>query len=161
MKYIFFLTLLASFQSKAIDVCLEPGGQCEDKLVAFLSTANTSLDIAVYQLNLESVVDVIMKKSKKIKIRLLTDADQSEDKKSAIFALIDAKIPVRFGRQKLHMHHKFAIVDGVKMEVGSFNYTKNAATKNQENQLYIDDASTVQTFKDRFEQIWKDSDLPK
>jgi cardiolipin hydrolase len=52
------------------------------------------------------------------------------------------------------MHHKFTLVDGKRLETGSFNYTNHAARANQENQIYLGDRNLVAQFHARFEDSW-------
>jgi len=61
---------------------------------------------------------------------------------------------VRYGKQKGIMHNKFVIVDGKALETGSYNFTNGAAVKNNENRVYLADATLVAKYVTRFEQIW-------
>ena len=53
------------------------------------------------------------------------------------------------------MHHKFAIIDGRCLVNGSFNWTRQAVTGNNENVLITSDGNLVQAFQVEFNRLWK------
>jgi cardiolipin hydrolase len=53
-----------------------------------------------------------------------------------------------------HMHHKFAIFDGVHLINGSYNWTRGAANINYENLIDTSDPWTLQRFASEFERLW-------
>lgn len=139
------------------ETCFSPEEECAEKLVQFLSSAKKSLDVAIYSINLEGVVDTLISMSRKIPVRVVCDKVQAHGAKSKVLYLLENGVSIRYGKQKGIMHHKFAIVDNELLETGSFNYTNRASTSNQENQIYLSKGSTVQRFVDRFEAIWDSS----
>jgi phosphatidylserine/phosphatidylglycerophosphate/cardiolipin synthase-like enzyme len=56
------------------------------------------------------------------------------------------------------MHHKFAIVDGVTLQTGSFNYTDSATRRNRENQLYLADPAIVREYRKEFDRLWDEGE---
>lgn len=141
------------------EVCFAPDEPCDQKLVEFIKTAKVSLDMAIYDVNLDELVHQILIQSKRIKVRLVVDKMQSHGKHSAVSTLIKGGVQVRIGRQRGIMHNKFTIVDGKMVETGSFNYTHHAYQANQENQIYLANYKVVKRYKDRFEKIWTSSKL--
>lgn len=139
------------------EVCFSPDGPCEAKLVKFIQSAKKSIDLAVFDLNLDSVVHELISARSRLRVRVLVDRRASKNGHSGVGALRQAGVPVRFGRQKGLMHHKFLIVDEKRLQLGSFNYTNGAANKNQENQLYLEHAEIVGRYLARFERMWSDS----
>jgi phosphatidylserine/phosphatidylglycerophosphate/cardiolipin synthase-like enzyme len=160
MIKILVFTLVFAAQVAPADVCFAPEEACAEKLTLFLGSAQKSLDIAIYDINLEPVVHEILVQSKKIKVRVLVDKVQSKGKHSAVSTLIKAGVDVRLGHQRGIMHNKFAIVDQARLETGSFNYTHHASLANQENQIYLADAETVHRFHERFEMMWSKGRIP-
>lgn len=139
------------------EVCFSPGGSCDVKLWKFMQSAKTSLDIAVYDLTHTRIVHEIAVASKRIPTRVVVDRRQSKGDHSLVSVLIKAGVPVRFGVQRGIMHNKFTLVDGKRLETGSFNYTEGATFKNQENQIYLAEPSVVETYRQQFEAMWKAS----
>lgn len=140
-----------------LETCFSPDEPCSDKLVKFINSAEKTLDIAIYSINLENVVDALIKKAEKTKVRIVCDKVQAHGAKSKVKHLVEAGVNIRYGKQKGIMHDKFVIVDGRMIETGSFNYTNHASVANQENQVYLAEKSVVRRFIDRFELIWDSS----
>ena len=143
------------------EVCFAPSEPCDLKLIKFVESANESLDIAIFDINLDSLVHAILIKSKKIKVRILVDRRQAKGAWSAVPLLLKANVDVKLGHQKGIMHNKFMVVDGKMLELGSFNYTNAAAFKNNENQVYLNNKAIVARYKARFEIMWSEGTLPR
>lgn len=139
------------------EVCFAPDEPCAVKLAKFIASAKTSLDIAIYDINEDQIVHAILVQAKKIPVRLVVDRRQAKGRHSAVGLLQKAGVSLRFGHQRGIFHNKFAIVDGKRIETGSFNYTFHASTANQENQVYLGTATIVERYKIRFHRMWRDA----
>jgi phosphatidylserine/phosphatidylglycerophosphate/cardiolipin synthase-like enzyme len=137
------------------EVCFSPEERCDLKLVRFVESAKNSIDLAVFDINLDQLVHSLLVASKRgVRVRVLVDARQAKGAYSLASTLKKGGIKVRRGRQRGLMHHKFTIVDGKRIETGSFNYTNHATKAKQENQVYLDDSGIVSRFVVRFELSW-------
>jgi phosphatidylserine/phosphatidylglycerophosphate/cardiolipin synthase-like enzyme len=58
------------------------------------------------------------------------------------------------------MHHKIFIVDGKTVVLGSFNFSENAETQNDENLLIVDDPSLAQQFTAEFGRVYDQAKNP-
>ena len=143
---------------KDSEVCFSPDEPCDIKLTKFIDSARTSLDIAIYDINLDELVHHLLVKAKSIPVRILVDRRQAKGGHSAVGLLIRAGANVRFGHQRGIMHNKFVVVDANAVELGSFNYTHHAATANNENQVYLTSPTIVERYKKRFDRIWSQGD---
>jgi len=137
------------------ETCFSPHEPCDVKLWKFIQSAKTTLDIAVYSITHPKIVHEILVTSKKIPTRIIVDRSQSKGTHSLVSLLIKAGADVRYGTQRGIMHHKFTLVDGARLQTGSFNYTDGATFKNQENQIYLSEVGVVTRFKHQFEEMWK------
>ena len=146
---------IQSREAQNLEVCFSPDGGCDDKLVKFIQSAKKSIDISIFDFNLDQVAHEVLVASKRIPVRVLADRRQAHGHSSLIPTLIKGGVQVKYGKQRGIMHNKFTIIDGMKLETGSFNYTNPAATKNNENQIYIFDSPTVEKYARRFEEIWE------
>jgi len=140
------------------EVCFSPDERCDLKLVRFVETAKSTLDIAVFDLNLDQLVHSILLNAKRgVRVRVLVDRRQSKGAYSLVSTLVKGGVDVRLGAQRGLMHHKFTVLDRKRLETGSFNYTAHASRANQENQIYLDDPAIVSRFMARFEKSWANS----
>jgi phosphatidylserine/phosphatidylglycerophosphate/cardiolipin synthase-like enzyme len=140
------------------EVCFSPEERCDLKLVRFLETARSSIDLAVFDINLDQLVHAILVASKRgIRVRVLVDSRQAKGAYSLVSTLKKGGVDVKRGAQRGLMHHKFMVLDGKRIETGSFNFTNHASRANQENQVYLDDPAIVSRFVGRFEKSWSEA----
>jgi phosphatidylserine/phosphatidylglycerophosphate/cardiolipin synthase-like enzyme len=140
------------------ETCFSPDEPCAIKLKKFIASAQKSVDIAIYDINEESIVHELLVQAKKIPVRILVDRRQAKGRSSKVPLLIKAGARVRYGKQRGIMHNKFAVVDGKMVELGSFNYTNHASHANNENQIYLASPKVVDRFERRFEKMWNKGD---
>lgn len=155
LSVLFFLNVVGSF------VCFSPSEDCSREIMEFLDSAKESVDVAIFDFNLEGMKNHLVEKARKMRVRMVVDKRQSKGPHSLVGALFIEKeknpslrLEIRYGRQKGIMHDKFMIVDGKRMETGSFNYTAHATYANHENQIYLDDREIVLAYSREFEKIW-------
>lgn len=146
------------------EVCFSPEEPCDVKLLKFVESARASIDIAIYDINRDSLVHALLMKARELPVRVLVDQRQAKGGHSLVMTLVKGGVSVRFGRQRGIMHNKFTIVDQRMIETGSFNYTNHASEANNENQIYLAGAGVVARYRSRFEDIWargKPADLSR
>jgi mitochondrial cardiolipin hydrolase len=137
--------------------CFSPDQDCANVLLDFMEQAEESVDIAIYSITHERIVSKIIElKERGLKVRVLVDQRQNNSSTSRLAVLVASKVPVKRGNQMGSMHHKFAIVDKAYLQTGSFNFSKSAESRNQENQVYLDCPVIVPAFVERYEQMWKE-----
>ncbi len=138
------------------EICFSPDEPCDVKLWKFIQSAQKSVDLAVFDITHPKIVHEILVLSKKLSVRVIVDRRQSKGPHSLVSLLLKGGANVRFGKQRGIMHNKFTIVDGKRIETGSYNYTNNASKNNQENQIYLADPETVNRYRERFEKMWRE-----
>lgn len=133
--------------------------QPERLLIGVIDGAKTSLDIAIYSLTKPDIVDAIKRAKKRgVAVRLITDRIQSSGKTQAeaLKLLGSAGIPMKQNKHAGLMHLKVTIADGKVATTGSFNYSKNASTDNDEVLIVLRNRDVAQSFASEFEAMWKD-----
>ena len=135
-------------------VCFSPDEACDEKLTKLIGLATRSIDLAIYDINLDPLVHQLLLLQKSAKVRLIVDQRQSKGQHSLVSTLVKAGAQIRFGHQRGIMHNKFVIVDEKIVETGSFNYTHHASNANQENQVYLMAPKIVMRYHERFERMW-------
>ena len=68
--------------------------------------------------------------------------------------LLENGIDVRLDGNRHGMHHKVIIIDKRIVVTGSFNFSNNARTRNDENTLVIHNAEIAELFRDEFARVW-------
>ena len=138
-----------------MDICFSPHGNCDQKIIKFVDSATKTIDMAIYSISLQGLVDSIIRLKKSgVKIRMVVDKLQAHGRSSAVSHLAKAGIPIKYGNVSGIMHNKFTIIDGNLVETGSYNYSSNATSYNAENQIYLNEPAVIQEFASQFEDLW-------
>ena len=133
-----------------------PGTEILDAILARLETCSSEIDICVYTLSDDRLMDAILQCHREgITLRILSDNDKMFDQGSDIQMLHRAGLAVKVDNSPAHMHHKFMVVDRSTVLTGSYNWTRSAATKNAENLVVIEDQETARQFTEEFERLWQ------
>jgi len=137
------------------DVFFSPGDQCLGAVLSGFANARSKVDICVFTITDDRIAERILAAHHRgTSIRIVTDNDKAGDEGSDVARLSRAGIPVRVDRSAFHMHHKFALFDDACLLNGSYNWTRSAASNNDENVVLTRDVHLVQKFAAHFEMLW-------
>lgn len=132
----------------------------DQHLISVMNSANSNLDIEIYSLTKQDIVNAIVSaKKRNVNVRVMTDAEQSRTKsqKEELQILKDANIPIKINTHKGILHDKVTIADRKIVTTGSFNYTNSASYYNDENLVIIHDNKVAGDFDKEFNIIWNDA----
>lgn len=154
-----FVKLLAQLKPTASDAvskaCFSPGDGCLMTILGELGRARQTADICVFTITDDRITSAIAAAhQRRVAVRIITDNDKQYDQGSDIERLRGAGIPLRVDITEHHMHHKFAVLDGATLMNGSYNWTRSAATHNEENLIVTSDPALVRTFAKQFAAMW-------
>ncbi len=137
------------------DAYFAPGEDCLRKLRELCLGAKRSIEVCVYTISDDRLcVALIDAHRRGLAVRILSDDEKIRDAGSDVLRLRDFGLDVRLDDTAFHMHHKFAIFDGARLASGSFNWTRNASSGNEENLVVTDDVRLVRSFGAHFERLW-------
>ncbi len=139
-----------------VESAFSPGEGCRDLIQQEIKRSQQSIDICVFTITDQKLRDAILEAFHRgIRIRILSDQDKANDLGSDVDYLKQKGVNVLLDTSPWHMHHKFALFDGVRLLNGSFNWTRSATEKNQENLALTDNVELVSAFTREFEQLWQ------
>lgn len=127
------------------------------RIIRVLNAAQHSLDVCVFSITQDDLAGALLEAHHRgVSVRILTDDEQMKAGGSDIERLRDAGILVLHdSSEKLHMHHKFAIVDSKVLINGSFNWTAGAVKGNDENVIISHHAGIAGRFSKEFNRLWE------
>lgn len=138
-------------------VAFSPGEDCLDVIRGEFARARRTVDVCVFTITDDRIRAAMLDARRRgVLIRVISDDDKSMDEGSDIESLRRAGIEVRLDQTDSHMHHKFAVYDGARLLSGSYNWTRSAASYNQENVVVTAERAVVERFRDEFERLWGD-----
>ena len=143
----------AAVRSRA---CFSPGDGCLSTILGELGRTRKTADICVFTITDDRITGAIVAAHQRgVAVRIITDNDKQHDQGSDIERLRGAGIALKVDESEHHMHHKFAVLDGASLLNGSYNWTRSAATFNEENLIVTSDAALVATFARQFAEMWQ------
>ena len=123
-------------------------------LIEVIDSSQRSLDIAIYELNLDEIGDAILAaQNRGVSVRLVTDTDELEELETLI-RLEEEGIPTVADERSALMHNKFVVVDGQAVWTGSWNFTRNDSFRNNNHALYIQSPELAQNYITEFEEMF-------
>src|SRR3990170_3936354 len=122
-------------------------------LALAIDSARYSVDVAVYQLNLWSVRDAILRAHRRgLRVRLVTDSDNILE--AEIGAIQAAGIAILGDRRESLMHHKFVVIDQLEVWTGSMNLTVSDAYRNNNHLLRLQSSTLADDYTREFEEMF-------
>jgi phosphatidylserine/phosphatidylglycerophosphate/cardiolipin synthase-like enzyme len=130
-------------------------GGLDEVLAADIDQARSAVDVAAFELDLQSVTDALVRAHQRgIRVRLVLDGDnlgldQPQD-------LLAAGVPiVEDGRSAL-MHNKFLIIDGLITWTGSWNLTDTGTYRNNNHAIRMVSREMGTNYTAEFEEMFLD-----
>ncbi len=137
-------------------VFFSPKGGCTNEVITHINNAQKTIDIAIYSFTSEPIAHALVRvEDRGVQIRILMDKQQAKGRHSKATFLFNNGIPVTLDRHSGCMHNKIAVIDSAVVLTGSFNWSKNAEERNEENLLVIDDLEIVNIYQKRLDYLWK------
>ncbi|OMJ91998.1 hypothetical protein SteCoe_5315 [Stentor coeruleus] len=134
-----------------------PSEDSEKRLLHYINRAEKILIVAVFTLTNDDLANAIRRaRDRGVSIRIISDDDLMRMSGSDIRNLHDEGIQVRVDLDPhAQMHHKFCVIDDYILITGSFNWTKQAVGKNQENLVVMDDPVLARIYTEEFNRMWE------
>lgn len=127
-----------------------------EEVIHEIEMAQQYIDVCVFTISDNYISEALIAKKKEgVRVRIITDNDKMYDKGSDIKWLASERIGIKMDNRDAHMHHKFAIFDRKRLLNGSFNWTRSATERNQENFLITTSLKLVNEYEDQFDYLWE------
>ncbi|VVB75612.1 Cardiolipin synthase [uncultured archaeon] len=147
---------VADANVNSVEVFFCPQDACADKMIQHIDLAKDSIYVAIYSFTHDGIAQALVRaKERGVDVRVVFDYDQSKISASDDELLQAAGILIAFRNGPGYMHNKFMVIDNSIVATGSFNYSQNADTKNDENLVFIESAVVAQKFKTDFDHLWE------
>ena len=128
----------------SVEVGFSPSGSAESLVLKSIASARASVRLAAYSFTAAPVARALIDAKKRgVDVAVVVDqkANLTEDRSgksaAALNLLVNAGIPTRTVSAYPIQHSKYAVIDGMTVQTGSYNYSAAAARRNSENVLVI------------------------
>ena len=158
-RLVLALALLASpaRADPSISVAFSPGGSTAAVIQA-INESQHVLRLAGYGFTSPPIAQALIAAySRGVDIKIVLDKSNLTAKRTEAAEVSQAGIPVRIDSHYPIMHSKYLVIDGRTVEMGSFNFTTQAA-KNAENLIVLrDDPTIAAVYEQNWEGLWVES----
>ena len=142
-------------ETEEVEIYFSPQGHCRQEIIEELDKAKVQIDITMYSFTSKELAATLIKaKGRGVIVRAYLDDHMKGGKYSQAKRLKAAGIPVKFDNHSGLMHNKFAVVDNETLITGSYNWTKRAEQRNDENVVIIHSEDSAKLYADKFEEYW-------
>ncbi|MCK4589997.1 MAG: hypothetical protein KAT77_06135 [Nanoarchaeota archaeon] len=132
-----------------------PRDDCGDEVKEELRKAEESIYFMVFSFTHAGIGNVLLIKNDEDVLVAGVFENRGTGSEYSKFNVLDYQgADVRKDGNSYTMHHKVFIIDEKTVITGSFNPSKNADTRNDENILIIEDVELAAKFLEEFEHVW-------
>ena len=136
---------------------LGPSPSMEKAVLAFIQSADKTLDVCLYDLDLPEVAQALLDaKERGVKVRVII-ADENAEKAYAISGLLKEMekkkmLTLAHNRSGL-MHNKFMVADGEHLWTGSCNITRTGTRFNDNHVIVLESKELAENYTKEWEEI--------
>lgn len=143
-----------SINEVGIECYFAPEDDVEDEILKELEGASDEICFATFTFTSDSIEELLLSKWEEgVQIKGIMESFQSANSE-AYEVLTQSDIPVVKDGNTYTMHHKFFVIDGETVVTGSYNPTKSANTRNDENVLMIHSSEIAEAYSAEFSSMW-------
>jgi phosphatidylserine/phosphatidylglycerophosphate/cardiolipin synthase-like enzyme len=142
-----------------IETSFSPDDDTAQRLIDLILSAERSIDFLVYSFTSNGIAEAIITQANRgIQVRGVVDAYQEDTGLGGEYQkLVDQGLEVYLDAHPEKLHHKVIIIDQQIVVTGSYNLTRSAEVRNDENTLIIHDGECAEIFLREFEWIYQDA----
>jgi phosphatidylserine/phosphatidylglycerophosphate/cardiolipin synthase-like enzyme len=162
MLYLFLFLLGTLQESPAvaeIETLFSPMENIKESILKEMESTTSTLDVAIHEMTSFEMAQILVKaKQRGVKVRVIADSKQANIRTSKITYLIQQGILVKVlgGKEKGVMNHRFMILDGRRVLIGSFDWSEASLKWNYENLLVLHEADVVESYQKEFDRLWRE-----
>jgi len=139
-----------------IETYFSPDDGASSRIVELIQGAQEGIDFLAFALTSDPIGEALLQRHREgLPIRGVVEASQSKATGAETSKLGLAGIDIRLDANPENMHHKAMIFDQSIVLLGSYNFTRSAEEKNDENILIIHDPALAAQFLIEFERIYQ------
>ncbi|MGZ9221373.1 MAG: phospholipase D-like domain-containing protein [Anaerolineales bacterium] len=148
---------LVTIDETRIDVFFSPDDGVLNALIPLLNSAEQSIHFLAFSFTSNELGDIIRAKAEEgLTVAGVMDKEQISSNQGTEFdPFQQADLDVLIDGIDGQMHHKLIIVDEKIVAFGSYNFSKSAEERNDENLLIIHDTDIAKQFILEFERVWE------
>lgn len=138
-----------------MEVLFSPEDGVEGRLVDLIQQARHQVLFMAYSLTSDPIAEALQASHQRgVEVRGVIERRQANNAGSDLGRLLSSGIQVREDGNSRNMHHKVMILDGEIVITGSYNFSRSAAEKNDENLIILYNRELALLYLQEFSYIW-------
>jgi phosphatidylserine/phosphatidylglycerophosphate/cardiolipin synthase-like enzyme len=139
-----------------VEVAFSPEDGALERMLPYLRAAQSSIRMMAFTLTADPLAEVLLERhAAGVQVSGVVEAANVGAAGSDVPRLRREGIDLRLDGNPNSMHHKVLIIDGQIVIFGSYNFTRAAEEKNDENILIIHDPDLAGSFLIEFERVYR------
>lgn len=149
--------ILKPYISDKIEIYFSPDTNFENKIIKLIDNAKKSIYFLAFAFTNPKITNALISaKNRDVEIKGVFDKAQNNYQKYSQYKVLkENNISVVLDKNPKKLHSKVIIIDKKIVVTGSYNFTKKANNKNDENSIVIYDKIIAQEYINNFNKIYK------
>jgi len=140
------------------EILFSPEDGVQDRVLALIESAQEEIVFMAYAFTIDPLAEAMIRKAGEgVRVRGLLERDQAGASGGEYERLRAAGVDVRLDRNPYNMHHKVVIMDGRVVITGSYNFTRSAEERNDENVVILHDPWSAAAYLQEFERLFQEA----
>ncbi|HUW60306.1 MAG TPA: phospholipase D-like domain-containing protein [Candidatus Bathyarchaeia archaeon] len=137
-----------------VECYFAPEDDVYQEIEAEIEAARASIDFMAFSFTLRDLAKAMVRRQDDgVRVRGIFDTQQAASRYSQDEYLAEKGATIYLDRNPHVMHHKVIVVDGQTVVTGSYNFSKSAEEKNDENVIIIHSADIAKEYVREFEKL--------
>lgn len=142
----------------AVELAFAPEDGAQAKVLRWLGSADSSVQLLAFALTADPVAQALQRASSRgVRVQGVVEAGRVDSLGSDVDRLRAEGLDLRLDTNPGTMHHKVIVIDGETVITGSYNFTRSAEERNDENLLILIDRALAAEYGTEFERLYSDS----
>ena len=139
-----------------VECFFAPEDDVQEAIVRDIVRAKEHIDFMAFSFTSKEIAQAMAERvAAGVRVRGIFEGRQAGSQYSKDEFLAAKGAEIKMDRNKYNMHNKVIILDGSKVITGSYNFSKNANTRNDENALIIHDPEIAGRYTAEFESLFR------
>jgi phosphatidylserine/phosphatidylglycerophosphate/cardiolipin synthase-like enzyme len=138
-----------------INSYFSPENNVENIILQRLKKAKISICFMAFSFTSAGIGEMMIQKAKEgVRIQGIFERRGTKEAHSQYTKMKLEGLDVKLGNSRRLMHHKVIVIDGARVIMGSYNFSRNANRSNDENILIIDNKNIAAEYLSEFKRLW-------
>lgn len=142
-----------------MEVRFSPDEGAAERIIELIEKAQRNIQFMAFSFTSDEIAAAMIARAEAgVEVSGIFEADQVESNLGSEYeTLRQAGLDVRRDGNPDQMHHKVMIIDGITVITGSYNFSANAETRNDENTLIMHGEALAGEYLEEYERLWAEA----